>query len=346
MKKYILIILALAAAAAAFFAGRWLTDNKLPNLQQAKEVYVYPGSTAQEVLDSLSGLVRHPRSLARMFRDKQVENYLTPGHYAFKEGTTSVFIARSLNNGWQSPVTLVISGGLRRKGDIARRISSQMMLDSAAVASALDDRNLLGKYGFTPATAFALIMPDNYEMLWTADMEEILDRQKAAYDAFWTPENKARADKVGLAPLEVSILASIVKGESRYKPDYAKIAGVYLNRIETGMLLQADPTVAYCFDYEPTRILRTHLAVDSPYNTYKHKGLPPGPICVPDRDYLEAVLAPDYGTADGRPGSGGNIYFCASPDFDGSHRFAHSYSEHLNNARAFQRALNARRNKK
>ena len=134
--------------------------------------------------------------------------------------------------------------------------------------------------------------------------------------------------------MQVSILASIVKGESRYKPDYPKIAGVYLNRLNLGMPLQADPTIAYCFDYEPKRILKAHLAVDSPYNTYMHQGLPPGPICVPDKDYLEAVLDPDYG--------GGNLYFCADPSFNGAHRFARSYSEHLSNARAFQRALRIR----
>jgi len=132
----------------------------------------------------------------------------------------------------------------------------------------------------------------------------------------------------------VSTLASIVKGESRYKPELPKIAGVYLNRLNIGMKLQADPTVAFCYDYTLNRILNRHLTIDSPYNTYKYHGLPPGPICVPDREYLEAVLNPDYG--------GGNIYFCADPSFNGSHRFAKTWAEHKANAIAFQRALTAR----
>ena len=336
MKRKIIIsvLLALALAAVCIFGYRWLADNKLPNLKGNKELFVYPNTTVEEVLDSLSAAVSRPRSLRRTFEAKEVERYITPGHYSFKAGATSVFMARSLNNGWQSPVRLVISGGLRLKGDLARKISSQMMVDSATVARALEDSELLGQYGFDPATVFAMFVPDTYEMFWTAPVEDILSRQKKAYDAFWTPENDARADKVGLSRMQVSILASIVKGESRYKPDYPKIAGVYLNRLNLGMPLQADPTIAYCFDYEPKRILKAHLAVDSPYNTYMHQGLPPGPICVPDRDYLEAVLDPDYG--------GGNLYFCADPSFNGAHRFARSYSEHLSNARAFQRALRIR----
>ena len=330
----IMIALALVLAVAVFFGYKWLADNKLPNLRESRELFVYPNTTVEEVLDSLSAAVSRPRSLRRTFEAKEVERYITPGHYTFKAGATSVFMARSLNNGWQSPVNLVISGGLRLKGDLARKISLQMMVDSATVARALDDSELLAQYGFDPSTVFAMFVPDTYEMYWTAPVEEILARQKKAYDAFWTPENDAKAQKVGLSRMQVSILASIVKGESRYKPDYPKIAGVYLNRLNMGMLLQADPTVAYCFDYEPKRILKMHLAVDSPYNTYKNPGLPPGPICVPDRDYLEAVLSPDYG--------GGNLYFCADPSFNGAHRFARSYSEHLSNARAFQRALKIR----
>ena len=126
-----------------------------------------------------------------------------------------------------------------------------------------------------------------------------------------------------------------MKGESRLPSDYARIAGVYLNRLHIGMKLQADPTVAYCYGYTLDRILRKHLEVDSPYNTYKHFGLPPGPICVPDKEYLDAVLDPDYG--------GGNLYFCASPSFDGSHRFARTWQEHQRNAREFQSALTQRR---
>lgn len=313
-----------------------ISDNKLPNFRHETVIYVHPETTADEVYSDLikhAGVLR-PRSLDRAFRDKKVPEYLKPGKYLIKPEYTSVYVARMLNNCWQTPAQLTLSGTMRLKSQIAGKISSQILIDSAEVMQALSSEKILSAYGYTPENVFSLFIPDTYEMYWTATMDEILARQKKAYDAFWTPENDAKAKKVGLNRMQVSILASIVKGESRYKPDYPKIAGVYLNRLNLGMLLQADPTVAYCFDYVPNRILRMHLAVDSPYNTYMNPGLPPGPICVPDRDYLEAVLNPDYG--------GGNLYFCADPSFNGAHRFARSYSEHLSNARAFQRALKIR----
>ena len=171
-------------------------------------------------------------------------------------------------------------------------------------------------------------------MYWTASIKDIFDRFKKEYDAFWTSERLEKASAAKLTPMQVSVLASIVSGETLKDFEYPLIAGVYLNRYRKGMKLQADPTVAFCFDYEPDRILKKHLAVDSPYNTYKYKGLPPAPINVPPKACIDAVLNPDTHKY---------LYFCASSDFDGTHRFAVSYSDHLKNARAFQRALTIRR---
>jgi len=327
---------ALAVAAVLLFAKgiAWISDNKIPNFRGDAELYVRPGMTTREVVSQLDSLVKRPSSLERTFRDKRVAEYMEPGHYLVRGNHTSVYVARMLNNGWQTPVRMTLSGTLRRKGDIARKIACQMMVDSATVRAALDDEALLSEFGFTPATVFALLVPDTYEMYWTDDVRTILARQKKACDAFWTPENDAKAKALGLSRMQVAIVASIVNGESNYTPEFPKIAGVYLNRLKTGMKLQADPTVAYCFDYDVKRILKAHLKVDSPYNTYLHAGLPPGPIYVPTKKTLEAVLNPDFG--------GGNIFFCADPSFNGSHRFAKSYSEHLRNARAFQKALNER----
>ena len=166
-------------------------------------------------------------------------------------------------------------------------------------------------------------------------MKEIFDRFKKEYDAFWTPERLAKADAQGLTRKEVSIMASIVSGETRKEFEYPVIAGVYLNRYKTGMKLQADPTICFIYDYKLNRVLKKHLTVDSPYNTYKYVGLPPAPINAPPKACLDAVLNPD---------KHGYIYFCASPAFDGTHRFAVTYSEHMKNAREFHKALTARRN--
>lgn len=342
MKKYVYILLVLAAAFCAITGWNWLRDNKLPNFNSRCELFIYPDTPVGDVEDSLCAHVRSPKSMHRAISSKDVAEYMQPGHYIVEKGAASVYAARMLNNGWQTPVRMTLSGTLRRKGEIARKIASQMMVDSATVHKALEDRTLLGKYGFKPSNAFALLVPDTYEMYWTASVEEILDRQKEAYDAFWNSDNLAKARKLGLSKEQVAIVASIVSGETNNAAEMPKVAGVYLNRLKIGMKLQADPTIAYCYDYTLNRILRKHLDVDSPYNTYKHAGLPPGPIYVPTRNSLNAVLNPDCATSSGMPGGDGNIFFCANPDFSGTHVFAKTLKQHNENAKAFHKALTKR----
>ncbi|MBQ9449950.1 MAG: endolytic transglycosylase MltG [Bacteroidales bacterium] len=344
MKKATYILLALVVLAIGAVLGySWLRDNKLPNFRKQAEIYVYPESTADEILDLIAdkAQVISRKSLERCFQSKQVAEYLTPGHYTVSPGDASVYVARMLNNGWQSPVRLSLTGNLRVKSNIAAKIASQLQLDSATALRALSDDKLLAAYGFTSRNVFSLLMPDTYDIYWTASMVDVLDKQKAAWDAFWTPERDAKAKALRLTRQEASVLASIVKGESNYEPEMPRIAGVYLNRLKVGMPLQADPTIAFCYDYKLSRILNKHLEVDSAYNTYTHTGLPPGPICVPTRAALEAVLNPDFGGTWGA----GNFYFCANPDFSGTHVFAKTLSEHNRNADAFRAELN-RRNRK
>lgn len=342
MKKsgYAVAALTLVALCGAL-GWNWLRDNKLPNFSTGAEIYVKPGMTEPEVralIAEKTGLISS-RSLERTFKAKSVADYLKPGHYTISAGNSSVYVARMFNNGWQTPVKLTLSGNLRVRGNISAKIASQMLLDSAEVRAALEDSVLLAQYGFTPRNVFSLFIPDTYDIYWTASMKDILDRQKEAYDAFWTDENRLKAERLGLSRLQVSTLASIVNGETNYEPEMPMIAGVYLNRLRIGMPLQADPTVAFCFDYTLNRVLNRHLEVDSPYNTYKHTGLPPGPICIPTRACLEAVLNPDYG---GPRGEGGNLYFCASPKFNGTHAFAKTLAQHNANANAFRKELNRR----
>ena len=327
------------AAVAGFVAGRYYSDNRKPNFSQKYVLYVRPDTPVQTVMDSLqagAGTLR-PKSLARAFRKMEVAQNMKPGRYVVEPSSTSIYVARMLVFGWQTPQNMTLSGTLRTKERIAQRIGSQMMADSASVADALNDEAFLSEYGFTPENVFALILPDTYEMYWTASVKDIFDRFKKEYDAFWTPERISKAEAQGLSRLEVSVMASIVSGETLKSFEYPVIAGVYLNRYKKGMKLQADPTIAFCYGYTLDRILKKHLTVDSPYNTYKHVGLPPAPINVPPKACLDAVLNPD---------KHGYIYFCASPAFDGTHRLSVTYSEHLKNARAFQRELTARRKAK
>ncbi len=326
----------LLAGAAGFVLGRYYSDNKKPNFTEKYVLYVRPETTVGQVMDSLqagAGTLR-PKSLERAFKKMEVAQNIKPGRYVVEPSSTSIYVARMLVFGWQTPQNMTLSGTLRKKDRIAQRIGSQMMVDSAAVADALNDKDFLAEYGFTPENVFALILPDTYEMYWTASVKDIFDRFKKEYDAFWTEERLAKAKAQGLSQMEVSIMASIVRGETLKEFEFPIIAGVYLNRYKKGMKLQADPTIAFCFDYTLDRILKKHLTVDSPYNTYKHVGLPPAPINVPSKGCIDAVLNPTQHNY---------IYFCASPAFDGTHRFAVTYGEHLKNARAFQRELTARR---
>lgn len=332
---WISAVLTVLAGVAAFVLGRYFIDNKKPNFTEEYVLYVRPETTLGQIADSLqagAGMIR-PKSLERAFAKVDAASKIKPGRYVIEPSATSIYVARMLAFGWQTPQNLVLSGTMRSKGRIAKKISTQMMVDSASVAHALDSAEFLARYGFTPENVFALILPDTYQMYWTASVEDIFDRLKKEYDAFWTPERDAKAKAQGLNRMQVSIMASIVSGETLKDFEYPKIAGAYLNRYKKGMRLQADPTIAFCFDYKLDRILKKHLKVESPYNTYKYAGLPPAPINVPPKACVDAVLNPD---------KHGYIYFCANASFDGTHKFASTYSEHLKNAREFQRALTAR----
>ena len=331
-----LAAVAVLAGVAGFVGGRYYMDNMKPNFTKDYVLYVYPDTPVEQVIDSLSvgaGVVR-PKSLERAFAKVDVSQNMKPGRYVIDPSCPSIYAARMLAFGWQTPQNLTLSGTIRSKGTLAKKIAMQMMVDSASVASALSDKDFLAGYGFNPEDVFGLVLPDTYQMYWTASVEEIFDRFKKEYDAFWTPERIAKAEAQGLTRKQVSVMASIVSGETLKSFEYPIIAGVYLNRYKKGIKLQADPTVCFCFDYKLDRVLKKHLTVDSPYNTYKHVGLPPAPINVPPKACLEAVLNPekhDY------------IFFCASPAFDGTHRFAVTYTEHMKNAREFQKELTARR---
>lgn len=316
----------------AVVAYRMWYDRKVPNFAGVQHVYVYPDMSPEEVEEGMlsSGKVKNASSFQRVFKEVSA---VKPGHYLVDSTCTSMYVKRMLEKGWQTPVNLTLSGSIRREADLVRKIDAQMMVDSAQVAGFVGSNDSLARYGVKRPHLFTLIVPDTYQILWTASVSEIMDRLVEQRSAWWTEERKAAAQKQGLTPVEVSVLASIVDGETKYVPEQPAVAAVYLNRLRMGMKLQADPTVAYCFDYQLNRVLKSHLLVDSPYNTYKYAGLPPGPISCPPKSCLEAVLHPD---------SHNYLFFCADPAFNGTHRFASSYSEHLANARAFQRALTER----
>ncbi len=326
---------AVVLAVCAVNIYRIVYDRKIPNFRGKTDIYVYPETVPGDIIDTLSagGHIRNEASLRRMFRKEGAALSVKPGHYVVDSTLTSAYVSRMLRHGWQTPVKLTLSGSIRSPKALARKIGSQMMVDSAAVADFIYCKDSIARYGVDTTGFFTMVIPDTYQIWWTSSTREIFDALKAARDAWWTPERKQKAKKIGLTEYEVSVLASIVDGETRYVPEMPKIACVYLNRLKCGMKLQACPTVTYLYGYTLRRVLKVHLQTQSPYNTYINFGLPPGPISCPSKDCLEAVLNPDPGDY---------LYFCADYRFNGTNVFASSYSEHLQNARRYQEALTRR----
>lgn len=327
-------VLALFLALGSFAAAKvalWCVDNKLPAFSNGGQIQLREGETMEQLMSDIERIFHplHPKSLRRALEREDVMARLHPGSYHFKPTHTARFVARSFTHGWQTPVRLTISCPVRSKEALASRISSQMMVDSISVLNALNDSLLLGKFGTTPSHVFEIILPDTYEMYWDWDMEKIMNRLKKEYDLYWNKDRQARAKAQGLTPSEVSILASIVAEETNKKDEYPKVASVYLNRLHKGMKLQACPTVCYIYDYSIKRVLFRHLENPSPYNTYKYAGLPPTPICLPEKVHIEAVLNPDRHKY---------MYFCADSSFNGRNVFAETHAEHVENARRYHEA--------
>lgn len=221
---------------------------------------------------------------------------------------------------------------------LAGKMASQLLADSTAIATALCDSTLAAKYGFAPHTAIAMYLPDTYEVLWTITPKQFVERMANEYNRYWNSSRRQAAAEQELTPLEVSVLASIVCSETHYQPEMPTVAGLYLNRLRKGILLQSDPTVIFALNQQGIRrVLNSHLQIDSPYNTYKYAGLPPGPICMPQKEAIEAVLHPEKHNY---------IFMCAKETFDGTHNFASTLAQHTANARRYHAALNKRGIKK
>ena len=255
------------------------------------------------------------------------------GRYAIKPTDNMRYLHRRLSMGYQTPVKLTI-GSVRTLDRMARNVGRQLMIDSTEVANLINDTAYIRKMGYTQETLPALFIPNTHEVYWNMSAEDFMTRMQKEHKAYWNEKRMKQAEEIGLTPIEVATLASIVEEETANQAEKPMVAGLYINRLKKGMLLQADPTVKFSMgDFELRRILYKHLEVDSPYNTYKHAGLPPGPIRVPSYQGLESVL--NYAKHN-------YIYMCAKEDFSGTHNFAVTSAQHAANARKYQQALNKR----
>lgn len=268
---------------------------------------------------------------ARLWRIQNGKPTKAHGSYLVSPGESSLQLSRRLSQGLQTPVRLTFNN-MRTVGDLSRRVSEVLELDSAAFHAAAD--SVLAAQGLSAEQEPSAFIPDTYEFYWTADAPYVVDRLFAERQTFWNDERRAAATRLGLSPEDVHTLASIVEGETAKADERPVVARLYLNRLAIGMPLQADPTVKFALK-DPTlrRITSEHLKVESPYNTYSNQGLPPGPISIAERSTLQAVLdAPDHKY----------LYMCAKPDFSGYHDFATDYNRHRINAARYHRALAAR----
>ncbi len=253
------------------------------------------------------------------------------GRYELKNGMSNTQLLRALMRGYQTPVRITFNN-IRTNGDLAKRLSAQLMIDSIEVVSALNDSEIMANFDFTRENALSLFIPNTYEVYWNTSVEDLFAYMHKEYQKFWNEERLHKAAGLGLTPSEVSILASIVDEETNYAPEKPVVAGLYLNRLKRGMPLQADPTIKFAWqNFALKRILLKHLEIDSPYNTYKYGGLPPGLIRMPSAQGIDAVLNYEHHNY---------LYMCAKEDFSGAHRFAVTLAEHNRNAARYQRALN------
>lgn len=327
------ILLAIVAVFGFFILKRLYTPNT--SVRDDGYVYIPTGSSFEDVVRILE--MEHVLKDQETFRWTALRmNYVDkvkPGRYKLKSGMGNRELVGLLRSGKQSPVRLTFNN-VRTKKQLIELVASQLELKASSLQKLMNDREYLVAFGFTPDNVLALFIPDTYEIYWNTSPDQFLTRMKREYDKFWNPRRLEKASRAQLDPVQVAVIASIVQQETNKTDEKPVIAGVYINRLRKDWKLEADPTLVYaCGDFTINRVLNVHKTVDSPYNTYLNKGLPPGPICLPSRESVDAVL-------DFRKHS--YMYFCAREDFSGYHNFAASYAQHVENARKFQRAMDKR----
>lgn len=309
----------------------------LPNVKSGeKEEYLLipEGADFAAVMDSIDKKESIKSDLS--FRiAAQLAGYpkkIKEGRYALTPGIDNLHLINNLLKGRQTPVRFTFNN-IRTKEDLCRAISNQLMVDSLELITMLNDEDFLTQYALNSETAVCMFIPNTYEVYWTISATKLLQRMYDESELFWTEERLRKAQKLHLSKAEVITLASIVEEESNRKSEKPAIAGLYLNRLRIGMKLQADPTVKFALkDFSLKRIFEKHLFTDSPYNTYKYEGLPPGPIRVPSIESIDAVL--NYKSHD-------YLFMCVDPK-KGEHFFTKSYNEHLNMADSYQKNLDKR----
>jgi UPF0755 protein len=333
---FFLVLLLTALVTAGSMYNRILRSNV--DLAGEKEIdfYIPTGSSFEDVLQSLAeqNILRDTSSFRWLAVQKNYPNHVHPGRYRIRDGLNNNDLVGKLRSGRQEPVQLIFNP-VRTPGKLAGTVAGQIEADSAGIRAILRDSTFLAEHQLTPETVYGVFIPNTYEIYWNTSPLKFMERMIREYRIFWNEKRLARARNIGLSPMEVMTLASIVDEETLKKDEEARIAGLYMNRLKQGMRLQADPTVKFAAgDMTITRVLKKHVGIESPYNTYRRVGLPPGPIVIPSVSAIDAVLNFERHKY---------LYMCAREDFSGYHNFARTLAQHNKNARSYQQALNRRK---
>lgn len=333
-RKIILITLGILLVPAAFGAWWLYKIYYRPGTHLGSEkgiFYVHTGTTYDQLVDGLEEqhIIDSRKDFEFTAELKEFE-HPKPGRYRLREGMTYRELINMFAAGLQEPVNITFNT-VRTKQDLARQVSRNLECDSLEIVTLLEDDSFAARYGFNGATFLTMFIPDTYEFYWNTSAENFFERMAEEYRKFWTDERKKKAQAIGLTQSQVSTLASIVESEQRTHVEERKIiAGLYLNRLKKGMKLESDPTVIYAIgDFSINRVLSADLKYESPYNTYLHTGLPPGPILLPEKASIDAVLNHDKNNY---------IFMCAEYG-TGLHNFTADYDQHCRNAQKFRAAL-------
>ncbi len=328
----LIVIITVLAVSFSFYAYQTL---KVPNLlvdQQDKILLIPTGSTFSDVQQTLNeeNYVQDILSFSFLAKLMKYDQFIKPGRYLLTKDMSNLEAIRLLRSGKQEPVNITFNN-IRLKHELAERLCENLEADAAKFESMLNDSALISQYGFSEDNIMCMFIPNTYEFFWTTTEEDLFKRMHQEYKRFWNQQRLSEAEAIDMTPIEVSVLASIVESETNKVDEAPRVAGLYINRLNRNIALQADPTLVFAAqDFTIKRVLDKHKEIDSPYNTYKYTGLPPGPIRLPSITSIDAVLHHEDHKY---------LYMCAKEDFSGYHNFSTNLQTHMANARKYQQAL-------
>jgi UPF0755 protein len=332
---FLAIVIAGSFMAHKYYQRIWGASVQLDSLDKV-DFYVRSDANFDSVVKNFErlGYLKDLKDFTWVANKKNYPNHIRSGHYVLEDQMSNNALVNLLRSGKQQPVRVVFNN-IRTLPELAGKVAEQLEADSMAFQQAFHNEALIEEMGYNPQTFPALFIPNTYELWWDTSPEQFVRRMQKEHERFWNDNRKRKAQKIGMSPEEVTTLAAIVDEETYRDDEMKAIAGVYINRLAKGIPLQADPTVKFAVgDVTMKRVWKKHLETDSPYNTYKYAGLPPGPIRIPSIAAIDAVLNYE---------DHGYYYFCAKADFSGYHVFAKTLRQHNINAQKYQRALNKRR---